>query len=278
MRARGQIIIFTDLDGTLLDESYAFAAAEEALREVVEQAIPLVLCSSKTRKEIEHYRDKLGNSHPFISENGGGIFIPQGYFPDETVLEGFSPISENGYQVIRLGTPYHELRMVLGELREQGFPITGFGDLSTEELVEHTGLPPEEALLCKERDFDEPFLFHGDEGKKKALFRAIRDRGLATTQGVYYHLLGNNDKGKAVTILSEIFRARYGSITTIALGDNPNDLPMLENVDYPVAVQRPDGRHHPSLALPNLFKVAGRGPHGWNSAVLNLLAHLSEAS
>lgn len=278
MTARGQIIIFTDLDGTLLDESYTFAAAEEALREVMEQDLPLVICSSKTRKEIEHYRDKLGNSHPFISENGGGIFIPQFYFPDETVLEGFSPISENSYRVIRLGTPYHELRMVVGELRDQGFPITGFGDLSADGLVELTGLPPEEALLCKERDFDEPFLFHGDEEKKQALLRAIRDRGFATTQGVYYHLLGNNDKGKAVKILCEIFRARYGSITTIALGDSPNDLPMLKSVDFPVAVQRSDGRHHPSLALPNLIKATGSGPHGWNSAVLNLLAHLREAS
>jgi mannosyl-3-phosphoglycerate phosphatase len=278
MRARGQIIIFTDLDGTLLDESYAFAAALPALREIAEQGLPLVLCSSKTRKEIEHYRDKLGNIHPFISENGGGIFIPQGYFPDESVFEGYSPVPENGYRVIRLGTPYHELRMAVGELRDQGFPITGFGDLTTKELVEQTGLPPEEAFLSKERDFDEPFLFHGDEGTKDALFRAIRARGFATTQGVFFHLLGNNDKGKAVVILSKIFRARYGSITTIALGDSLNDLPMLESVDFPVAVQRPDGRHHPSLALPNLFKVAGRGPHGWNSAVLDLLAHLSEAS
>jgi mannosyl-3-phosphoglycerate phosphatase len=278
MTARGQIIIFTDLDGTLLDESYSFAAAEPALQEIAEQAIPLVLCSSKTRKEIEHYRDKLGNSRPFISENGGGIFIPEGYFPDESIFERYSPVTENGYRLIRLGIPYHELRMAVGNLRERGFPITGFGDLSTEELMELTGLPPEEALLCKERDFDEPFLFHGDEGKKEALFRAIQDSGLATTQGVFYHLLGNNDKGKAVKILSEIFRARYGSITTIALGDSPNDLPMLENVDFPVAVQRQDGRHHPSLALPNLYKATGIGPRGWNNAVHELLSRLGEVS
>jgi mannosyl-3-phosphoglycerate phosphatase len=272
MTARGQIIIFTDLDGTLLDESYSFAAAQPALREIAEQAIPLVLCSSKTRKEIEHYRNKLGNSHPFISENGGGIFIPEGYFPDETVLEGFSPCAEDGYRVIRLGTSYHELRKAVVALRAAGFPITGFGDLSTDELVQQTGLPTDEALLCKERDFDEPFLFRGDEREQEALFRSIRDKGLFTTQGVYFHLLGDNDKGKAVKILTEIFRDRYGSIRTVALGDSPNDLPMLENVDFPVAVQRPDGHHHPSLSLPNLYKVEGAGPRGWNSAMLALLA------
>jgi mannosyl-3-phosphoglycerate phosphatase len=278
MSAGEALIVFTDLDGTLLDDSYSFAAAQPALRKMAELDIPLVLCSSKTRKEIEHYRKKLGNSHPFISENGGGVFIPEGYFPDETVLERYSPAPEKGYRVIRIGTPYSELRKALAELRDEGFPVTGFGDLSTDELVEHTGLPPEEALLCQERDFDEPFLFSGDTGEREALFRAIQAKGLFTTQGVFFHLLGNNDKGKAVIILSEIYRARYGSIRTVALGDSPNDLPMLESVDFPVAVQRPDGRHHPSLSLPNLYKAEGIGPHGWNSAILDLLARLGEAS
>ncbi|MDD2338412.1 MAG: HAD hydrolase family protein, partial [Geobacteraceae bacterium] len=241
-------------------------------------AIPIVLCSSKTRKEIEHYRSKLGNSHPFVSENGGGIFIPDGYFPDETTIEEFSPTSANGYRVIRLGTPYHELRKVIAELRAEGFPITGFGDLSVDELVKQTGLPREEALLCKERDFDEPFLFNGNEGEKVALFHSIRRKGLSTTQGVFFHLLGENDKGKAVNILSEIFRAQYGFITTVALGDSPNDLPMLKSVDFPVAVQRPDGRHHPSLSLPNLYKAEGAGPHGWNNAIFEILTRLSETT
>lgn len=278
MTSGEQIIVFSDLDGTLLDENYSFAAAQPALRKITESAIPLILCSSKTRKEIEHYRDEIGNRHPFISENGGGIFIPDGYFPDETVLDRFSPSSDQSYRVIRLGTPYRELRKALVELRAEGFPITGFGDLTTAELAKQTGLSSHEALLCKERDFDEPFLFTGGEEEKARLFRAIRNRGLFTTQGVYWHLLGDNDKGKAVKILSEIFRARYGSLRTVALGDSPNDLPMLENVDIPLAVQRPDGRHHPALSLPNLEKVEGIGPHGWNSAMLALLARLGAVS
>ncbi len=76
-----KLIIFTDLDGTLLDYStYSFEAAIPALQLLKEKNIPLIICSSKTGKEIEHYRKKLGNTHPFISENGGGIFIPKGYF------------------------------------------------------------------------------------------------------------------------------------------------------------------------------------------------------
>ena len=70
-----KIIIFTDLDGTLLDyASYSFAKAETALAYIKQRSIPLIICSSKTKKEILVYREKLGIKEPFISENGGGIF------------------------------------------------------------------------------------------------------------------------------------------------------------------------------------------------------------
>ncbi|MFH0811726.1 MAG: HAD hydrolase family protein [Pseudomonadota bacterium] len=71
------IIIFTDLDDTLLDTyTHSFERALPALEFLKQKAIPLILCSSKTKREIEFYRKKLGNNHPFISENGGGINYP----------------------------------------------------------------------------------------------------------------------------------------------------------------------------------------------------------
>lgn len=76
-REKSLIIIFTDLDGTLLDSRYSFRKALPAIKLIKEKNIPLILCSSKTRSEIELWRKKLNNNHPFISENGGGIFIPK---------------------------------------------------------------------------------------------------------------------------------------------------------------------------------------------------------
>ena len=76
------LVVFTDLDGTLLDHhSYSWAAAEEALKELERRRVPLVLVTSKTRAEVEALQRKLGSVQPFVTENGGGIFIPHGYFP-----------------------------------------------------------------------------------------------------------------------------------------------------------------------------------------------------
>jgi len=81
----------------------------------------LIICSSKTREEIEYYRKKLDNQHPFISENGGGIFIPKGYFEFTVHSPQFTVTDEAGYHVIRLGAKYSDLRKAIKELQQEGF-------------------------------------------------------------------------------------------------------------------------------------------------------------
>jgi len=71
-------IIFSDLDGTLLNQdTYSFNEGQKALKLLKKYNIPLIFATSKTRAEIEFWRKKIGNNDPFISENGGGIFIPK---------------------------------------------------------------------------------------------------------------------------------------------------------------------------------------------------------
>ncbi len=299
-----KLIIFTDLDGTLLDYStYSFEAALSTLQLLKEKDIPLIICSSKTRKEIEHYRKKLSNNHTFISENGGGIFIPKGYLDfsihdlsfhvehveNETNIShsdkkdnenntsfskgwkgGFS--EENDYYVIRLGAQYSDLRKAIQAIRKEGFDIRGFGDMTAKELVEVANLSIEEAIMAKERDFDEPFIFQGSEEETRRLLNSIKSKGFNYTQGRFFHILGDSDKGKAVNILIELYKKKFGEIVTVAIGDSLNDLPMLEIVDYPIIVQKPDGSYDTRIDITNLIKADGIGPEGWNKAVLKLLS------
>jgi mannosyl-3-phosphoglycerate phosphatase len=266
-------VIFTDLDGTLLDYStYSFEKALPALDLIKQKDIPLVICSSKTRKEIEHIRAKLGNSHPFISENGGALFIPKKYFMFTVHSTQFTVEESYDYDVVSLGTPYSELRTALCSLRKKGYEVKGFGDMSVGEVAEVTGLDITSAEMAKERDFDEPFIFNGDREKEKDLLDSIRSLGLNYTRGNFYHLLGNSDKGKAVAIMIEYYKKSFGAIQTMAIGDHPNDVPMLEQADYRVIVQHPDGTYDFSVDLPNLIKAEGIGPDGWNRAILHFLA------
>jgi len=74
------IVIFTDLDGTLLNDKYSFKNAKQALKSIKNKKIPLIFCTSKTELETKIYIKKIKINHPFIVENGGAIFIPKGYF------------------------------------------------------------------------------------------------------------------------------------------------------------------------------------------------------
>ena len=267
-----KIVIFTDMDGTLIDhDTYSFHDSLPAIELTKQRSIPLVFCSSKTRAEIEEYRKKMDIFHPFVSENGGGIFIPKGYFQNPFPFDK----EDEKYQIIELGTPYETLCRVFREIREElRLDIRGYSDMDPEEVSRICGLKPKDARLAGEREYDEPFLIASKEkrDREEELVEAIRKRGFGYTKGGrFFHLIGKNDKGKAVEILSELFKEEFADIKTIGIGDSTNDKSLLERVDVPVLVQKPDGGYDPSVTVSGLIKADGIGPKGWNRFVTDYL-------
>jgi len=266
-----RIIVFTDLDGTLLDHStYSFCEAEEALELLREEGVPLILCSSKSRDEIKVYRKKLSNNEPFISENGGAIFIPEGYGGLKCEFDKI----DDGYLVIEIGSEYQTLVDAFEKIkRRAGINIKSITEFTIDEIVWLTGLNGEEAFLAQKREYTLPFIIYGGEGDVKVIKDEILSLGLNYTEGArFVHLMGGNDKGKAVKILTDIFKKNYPEteITTVGLGDSLNDLPMLEVVDKAFLVRKEAGNYEERIKVEGLAYADGIGPVGWNKAVLGL--------
>lgn len=269
-------IFFSDLDGTLLDhDSYSWAPAQPALDELARRRLPLVLVSSKTRAEMDLLRRKLGNGHPFVSENGGGIFFPRGYFPGN--VAGAVSASHQ-YLCIPLARPYAQITALLDTLaQETGASLVGFRQMSAREVAQNTGLAPREAQLARQREFDEPFFFTGSEQAQQRFLDAARQHGLTLTRGGrFWHAFAGSDKGRAIQRLMQLYRrALRGSarLRSVALGDSANDLPMLKAASVAVVIPKPGGAHDPTLtdALPRALLAPAPGPRGWNAAVLELL-------
>jgi len=263
--------VFSDLDGTLLDhDTYGYEPARPALDLLKRGKIPLILCSSKTRAEMAGIRRQLKLEDPFISENGGAIYIPHKTFP----IKDRSFRAQGKFQIIELGRPYEQLVSSLQAIREEtGLPLLGFSDLSVDQIAERSGLERSVAALAQKREYSEPFLLEEEIPSLELLERAVRRRRLTMAQGGrFFHLMGDNDKGKAVRLVTALYREKYPDWTTIGLGDSPNDFPMLENVDFPVLVGKKDGTHAPWKVRKDVFYTRGAGPEGWNEAVLTLLA------
>lgn len=175
-------------------------------------------------------------------------------------------VCSSRYDIIAIGTHYEEIRRDFIELRDSlNAKVKGFGDMTASEVATISGLSEEEAVLAKEREFGEPFIF-GEKPDERFL-KAIGERGLQWTQGRFFHIMGNNDKGKAIKILKHLYRKSFGEIITIGLGDGFNDLPMLREVDYPVLMPKEDGSYDPRIDIPNIRKAKEIGPAGWNEEV-----------
>ena len=265
-------IIFTDLDGTLMDVAdYSVAAAQAAIDKLIELKIPIIPCTSKTHLEVIEIQKKLGLSHPFISENGSAIFFPADYFNVSQIdIKNF-----NGYQSIVLGCEYEKVLGFFSQWRKRyNLSVTGVHEMPVEKVMELTALNYDEAEVAKKRFFSEPFILNIKEVLPGEAVEDIQRNGFRLLLGNrFYHLLGNSDKGVAIRHLTEMYQKKWNSddLVTVGIGDSMNDLEMLKAVQKPVLVKKPTGTHERRIEIDNLLITEGIGPAGWQEAVFKLI-------
>lgn len=270
-------MVFTDLDGTLLDHySYDFSAASVALQRLSQLQVPLVLITSKTVAEVLVWQQRLGNQHPFIVENGTALVIPDGYFPQLTAQPSGIP----GYTVVQNTRSYEEIRQQFTGWRDEfGFVMEGFGDWDTSAVVAHTGLSAGDASLAKQRLGSEPFLWRDTDARLSEFSALVVKSGSRLVKGGRFcHLLGQVSKATAMQDLLALYRQHFNfHPELVALGDSDNDLEMLEQADYPVVVRKHTGDHMGFSAEKAIF-TEGVGPVGWNEAINRILNTLGDKS
>lgn len=246
------MVVFTDLDGTLLDrDTYSYAQAEPAIAHLRSRGIPLVLVTSKTRAEVAALRQSMGNTDPYIVENGAAVIIPG--HPD-LVLGASSSASRHALRRAAL------VSKVL---------VRGFSEMSVDEICQCSGLRPEIAALAARREYGEPFVIL--DGDPANLENALAEMDFQLTRGGrFFHVLGGCDKARAV----QSCMAFLGDDDSIGLGDAPNDIGFLRVVRRPVLIPSP---HLPAMraALPDALIAPEPGPAGWSRTVLALLTQIN---
>jgi mannosyl-3-phosphoglycerate phosphatase len=273
-----KLVVFTDLDATLLDpKTYEWLPAQQAVLALKARDSSLVLVSSKTHSEMLSIHRELGLSDPFIVENGGGIALSQGA-PEQLFLRFRTklgePIPSHGGLLFALGIRYNELTKALDSMAvELGCQLHGFGSMSAERVAFLTGLSEQEAVGALARSFDEPFLIPDDlEGGDGLVHEAARRHGLTAVQGGrFWHLIGHSGKGEAVRVVIESYHDLWGPLLTVGLGDSPNDFPFLELVDIPVLLGDSQTTLEVPPALAGIRRNPKAGPEGWSDAVFGIL-------
>ena len=80
----------------------------------------------------------------------------------------------------------------------------------------------------------------------------------------------------------------HNDVTYFGIGDSINDIPMLNLMDVPILVQRPDNSwldykgtkmknsvNSNNISNNNVLKVNGIGPHGWENAIQKIILEMN---
>ena len=267
-----QLLIFSDLDGSLLDhDDYNHEAADSTLQRLDKADIPVVLITSKTRAEVLPLRSELNNQHPFIVENGAAVFIPQGYFPKAPT----DCIEQGGYWLKTFSNARQSWLQLLAEAKAV-FPhsFSHFAAMKEEMIASVTGLSAEQAALANSREYGEPVSWLSTDEKKQEFILWLEQRGATVLQGGrFLHVSGSCDKGQALLWLAQqyIENLKLDAVKTLAIGDSHNDVAMLDAADLALIIRSPV-HAPPVLKRQRGFFVSDDfGPRGWAKGVEKIL-------
>ncbi|GAA0852507.1 HAD-IIB family hydrolase [Aliiglaciecola litoralis] len=267
-----QYLIFTDMDGTLLDHhTYSHEPAKNTLKTLKRLQIPVIPNTSKTFDEMLVLREQIGLTGPFIVENGAAIFIPHAFFKHKPANTQW--INEHWLHQFT-SKRSHWLNLLNRLEHDFSGLFTHFANMDINEICEATGLSPEQAQRAANRHYGEPVLWLGDERQKQLFIQAVRAMGASPLiGGRFIHISGECNKGIAMRWLCNEYRRQHPDklCTSIALGDGNNDTAMLDAADVAVRIKSPTHDFPRLNRTQNTLDSISEGPKGWSETVTHIL-------
>jgi len=271
-------VIYTDLDGTLLDHhTYAFNEALEIIKALKDRGIPIIPCTSKTRAETLTLMRAMGIDGPMIIENGTAIWVPRDWGLERP--EGSD--SDVDAWCHCFGPSRGMIRRQLAILSiEWGNRYQSLCDLSDKQVAAVTGLDLRDAARAKQREHCETLIWLGTPADRKAFAKEIETLDMRCLQGGrFVHVLASGGKAEAVSWLHRKIRTeRPGCDGAISLsaGDAENDVEMLEVTDMALLVRSPVNEPPTLRRQGGLVISDTEGPAGWAEGMEVLIERVEE--
>ena len=258
MKQKKQIIIFTDLDGSLLDkDTFKFDEIEDYFKDLISGGVKIIPNSSKTEAELLDFNKQYNLNLPFISENGSSI-------------HGLNLIHKDLPNKISISRPADQIISIYNEIIPNNLKqkINFILKLKLEEQKKIFGLPSTKMMLASKRNYSLPIQFMGNEIEKKEFFKIINNVGLTVqTGGRIMNICDNVNKSKAMSkALRLISKELDDEIITIGVGDNENDIEMIKQTNHPCLVKN-DNFNSSLINIDNLIKSSEPSPLGWADVI-----------
>jgi predicted mannosyl-3-phosphoglycerate phosphatase (HAD superfamily) len=224
------VVVFSDIDDVFADAHTAYDTAASVLAQLGQDEAALVLCSSRTRAQLDLIQQRLSIRHPFICEYGRAVGVPVSYFDFEIPHLH----SRGSCEAIEFGRPYADVVDVLHRTAERlDIRVVGFSDMSIGDVARELHVPLLEARLAKLREYVEPFrVLNPNPGDRERLFKALRGVRLQCTIGDRFDYVGSPiDLSAGVNLLNNLYKAAHGTILRAAFSHVPREQGALQRVD-----------------------------------------------
>ena len=266
MNKNYKILIFTDLDGSLLHrDTFKFDEIKDYLKQLISKGIFIIPNTSKTEKEILEFNNELGSSLPYISENGSainGLDLLNSNLPKELIL---SREKDSLIKIFEKLVPVN-LQNKCKWLSEM--------DKKKQSLI--FGLEDDKLKMALDRKYTIPFLFEGNKSERNELSKIVKNKGLALQEGGrVINLTDKVNKAKALQVFVRFFKKNNKNVKTIAVGDNYNDLDMLKTSEFPCLVFN-DKFTLDEIPIKNLITTNKPSPEGWADVIKKALVKVNK--
>jgi len=233
-------VLYIAVDSLLRERGKSVSGFDEFTAALDHEGIPAVWLTSRSRLQFDEPRRKLGHAHPFIAEEGCGVYLPEDYFHLRPDAGGSRSAKAS---TLRLGRftciPSAEALPAAADAlerlsQETSVPIVTLRSLSPRELAQNTGLPAREAELARQRDFDELFFFAGAsdvqverflaEGRKRKM--ELRQHGVLWSAAIGASI--QHCVGALTKLYDRALRHHAHSVAVATANSAPNLFPYCD--------------------------------------------------
>lgn len=267
-------IIYTDLDGTLLDhDTYSAEEARSVLEKVTAQGIPVIPATSKTYSEVIQFRESMNLNDAFIVENGAALYVPV----DNDIRCPMGSKLFDGYWVREFGVKRQALCDVLEALdMHSTYQFKSLTEMRSAEVSNITGLDLASAQRAQQRLYSETLDWRDSEEALTKFSSTLTGIGFSVSQGGrFVHLMGPNNKGVAAQWFQTLLKREMNpDVVAIAAGDAPNDGELLEMADYALLMRNSRGTPLRLQRSGPTWLSDSAGPAAWAKGISEILTSM----
>jgi mannosyl-3-phosphoglycerate phosphatase family protein len=256
------IIIFTDLDGSLLNhDDFQFKKIKNFILDCLKCGIKIIPNSSKTKIEIEIFSNQLGEQLPFIVENGAAVHN----------LDLLNVNLKSYNNSIVFSRTIDELIEVFNKKVPATFKdkCLFIKDMKKQKQKEILGLNDDYLPYALNRGYSTPFVFNGCPELVDEFKFILENLGMKLHEGGrVFNISDNCSKGSALnTLVNKLQNDLFLSPYVIAVGDSPNDISMLKEANQPCVVPLPNKSNLNNLKIHNILRAKQCAPEGWEEVI-----------